>query len=114
MSVKAEPKENDEHEHSLQDQDLNEQEELDFDAASFYEGDDPDREVTSMSLQVKLKKLKKKNWKLHYINPKGKFILSPQEQHQGPRFKVSSDGLSTEIDILIRSPIQVLTEAAVA
>ena len=26
----------------------------------------------------KLKKLK--NWKLHYINPKGKFMLSPQEQ----------------------------------
>ena len=24
-----------------------------------------------------------KNWKLHYINPKGKFILSPQEQRQG-------------------------------
>ena len=29
-------------------------------------------------------------------------------------FKVSSEGLSTEIDILIRSPIQVLTEADVA
>ena len=49
-----------------------------------------------------------------YINPKGKFILSPQEQHQSPRFKVSSKGLSPAINILIRSPIQVLTEAAVA
>ena len=50
-----------------------------------------------------------------YINPKGKFILSPQEQHQGPRFKASSEGLSPEIDsILIQSPIPVLTEATVA
>ena len=30
-----------------------------------------------MSMQKKWK------WKLHYINPKGKFILSPQEQRQG-------------------------------
>ena len=42
---------------------------------------------------------------MHYRNPKGKFILSPQEQRQGPRFKVSSEGLSPEIDILIRSPV---------
>ena len=32
----------------------------------------------------------------------------------GPQFKASSEGLSTEIDILIRSPIQVQTEADVA
>ena len=32
---------------------------------------------------------------------------------RGPRFKVSSEGLSTEIDILIWSPIQVLTKADV-
>ena len=43
----------------------------------------------------------------------GEIILSPQEQHQGPRFKVSSKGLSPEIDILIRLPIEVLTGAAV-
>ena len=43
---------------------------------------------------------------------KGKFILSPQEQRKRPRSNVSSDGLSTEIDILIWSPIQVLAEAA--
>ena len=48
--------------------------------------------------------------KLHCINPKGKFILSPQEKRRGPRFKVSSEGLSSEINILIRSPIPTLTE----
>ena len=32
---------------------------------------------------------------------------------RGPRFKVSSDGLSTEIEVLIRSPIQEVTEADV-
>ena len=51
------------------------------------------------------------------INSRGKFILSPQEQRRKPRFKVLSEGLSPEIDILIRSPIQplqVLPEAAVA
>ena len=31
----------------------------------------------------KLKMKKLKNWKLHYINPKGNFTLSPQEQRQG-------------------------------
>ena len=51
-------------------------------------------------------------WRLHCINPKGNFILSPQEQRQGPRFKVSSERLSLEIDIhvLILSPIPTLTE----
>ena len=43
-----------------------------------------------------------------------KFILSPKEQHQGPQLKVSSKGLSLEIDILIRSPVPVITDAAVA
>ena len=40
----------------------------------------------------------KKIEKFHFINPKGKFILSP-------RFKVSSEGVSAEIDIPQRSPI---------
>ena len=31
-----------------------------------------------------------------YVNPKGKFTLSPQKQRQGPRFKVSCKGLSPE------------------
>ena len=34
----------------------------------------------------------KKKRKLHYINPKGKFILSPQEQRRGPWFKGSIEG----------------------
>ena len=46
------------------------------------------------------------------INPEGKFILSLKEQRS--RFKVSSEELSTEIDILVRSSIQVPTEADVA
>ena len=33
---------------------------------------------------------------------------------RGPQFKVSSEGLSTDIDIPIRSPIQVQTEVDVA
>ena len=33
---------------------------------------------------------------------------------RGPRSKVSSEGLSTEIDILLRSPIQVLSKTDVA
>ena len=46
--------------------------------------------------------------------------MSPQEKRQGPRFKVSSERLSPEIDILIQSsvtrlsPIQKLTELDVA
>ena len=40
-----------------------------------------------------------KVWKLYYINPKGKFILSPQEQRQRPRFKVLSERLSPEFDM---------------
>ena len=43
---------------------------------------------------------------------KGKLRLSPLMQRQGPRCIVSSEGLTTEINILIRSPMQVLTEAA--
>ena len=53
--------------------------------------------------------LKKKIVKF-YIDPKGKFILSPQEHRQG----TSSKGLSAEIDIPLRSPIQVQTKVNVA
>ena len=65
---------------------------------------------------VTLKITKKKKFfeKLHYVNPKGKFILSALEQRQGPRFEVSSEGLSPEIDILVRSPIQLLIEMVVS
>ena len=41
------------------------------------------------------------------INPKGKFILSPQEQCQGPRFKDSSEGLLAEIDIQVQTKAEV-------
>ena len=51
---------------------------------------------------------------LHYVNPKGRYILLTQEQRQGHWFKVSPEGLSPEIDILIRSPFPVLTVASVA
>ena len=75
------------------------------------------QEYISKLQNVTLFEKLKRKWKLHCVNQKGKFIiLPPQEHRQGPRFKVSSEGLSPEIDILIviRSPIQVLTEVAVA
>ena len=37
-------------------------------------------------------------------------LFQSQEKRQGPRFAVSSERLSPEIDILIWSPIQALTE----
>ena len=49
-------------------------------------------------MKKRKKKKKKKKRKLHYINPKKKFILSQQVQHQGPQFKVFSEGLSPEIE----------------
>ena len=39
--------------------------------------------VPSSLCQPKSSLLSEKQWELHYINLKGKFILSPQEQHQG-------------------------------
>ena len=45
--------------------------------------------------------LKKKEKKIAlYDYPKGKFILTPQEQRQGPRFKVLSEGPSPELTYL--------------
>ena len=67
--------------------------------------------IISLRGSWKWKKKKKENCT---ILIKAKIILSPQEQCQGLRFRVSSQGLSTEIDIIIWSPIQVLTEASVA
>ena len=40
---------------------------------------------------------------MHYINQKGKYILSPHETCQGTWFKVSSRGLSTAIDIFVKT-----------
>ena len=70
--------------------------------------------IQNREVNKEKKKWKLENWKLHYVNPKGKFILSLKDQRQGPWFKVSFEGPSSEIHILIRSPVQVLTEAAVA
>ena len=43
--------------------------------------------------------------------PMGNSYCRCKSSARGPRFKVSSEGLSTEKNILIRSPIKVLTEA---
>ena len=60
------------------------------------------------------KKKKKKKRKLRSINSGEKFILLPQEKRHGPRLKVSSERLLSEIDILIRSPIPKLTKLDVS
>ena len=48
--------------------------------------------------------------------PEGNSYYHRKSSASGPRYKVSPEGLSTEIDILLRSPIQilVLTEVDVA
>ena len=46
--------------------------------------------------------------------PKRNSYCRRKSSTRGPRFKVSSDGLSTEMDTLIWSPIQVQTEADAA
>ena len=43
--------------------------------------------------------------------PDGNSYCRRKSSARGPWFKVSSERLSTEIDILIRSPIQVQTKA---
>ena len=51
------------------------------------------------------------------INPKaakGNSYCRRKSSAMGPRFKVSTEGLSTEIDILIRLPIKVQSDADVA
>ena len=64
---------------------------------------------------ISVSKRMKKNLKNSTILiPKGNWHCRRKSSARGPKFKVSSEGLSTEIDILIRSPIQVQTEADVA
>ena len=46
--------------------------------------------------------------------PKKNSYCHRKSSARGPRFKVSSEGLSAEIDIPLRSPIQVQTKADVA
>ena len=64
---------------------------------------DPSVETALVSyfLFFKLKMVKIKIALYEYINYKGKFILSPQEQHQGSRFENSLKGPLPEIDMLI-------------
>ena len=45
--------------------------------------------------------------------PKGNSYCCRKSNVRGPRFKIASEGLSTEIDILVQSTIQVPTEADV-
>ena len=59
-------------------------------------------------------KNKNENENRTILIPKGNSYCRRERSARGPRFKVSSEGLSTEIDIPQRSPIQVLTEADVA
>ena len=52
----------------------------------------------------------KKNWKFEnctILIPKGNSYFRRKSSARGPRCKVSSEGLSTEIDTPIQSPIQV-------
>ena len=73
-----------------------------------------------MSLQaVKLSESKEKEMKNENENctiliPKGNTYCRHKSSARGPRFKVSSEGLSAEIDILQQSPIQVQTKAVAA
>ena len=56
----------------------------------------------------------KKNENCTILIPKGNSYCRRKSSARGPRLKVSSEGLSAEIDIPQRSPIQVQTKADVA
>ena len=56
-------------------------------------------------------RFKKKNENCTILIPKGNSYCCRKSSARGPRFKVSSEGLSAEIDIPPRSPIQVQTKA---
>ena len=56
----------------------------------------------------------KKNEKCTILIPKGNSYYRYKSSARGPRFKVSLEGISVEIDILIWSPIQVQTWVDVA
>ena len=57
---------------------------------------------------------KKKNENCTILIPKGNSYCRRKSSARGPWFKVSSEGLSAEIDIPQRSPIQVQTKVEVA
>ena len=54
-------------------------------------------------------KIEKQNENRTMMIQKGNSYYRHKSSARGPWFKVSSEGLSTEIDILIRSPIQLQT-----
>ena len=58
--------------------------------------------------------LKKKNENCTIIIPKENSYSRRKSSARVPRFKVLSEGLTAEIDIPLRSPIQVQTKADVA
>ena len=60
---------------------------------------------------TELKKNEKKNENCTILIPKRNSYCCRKSSARGPRFKVSSEGLSAEIDIPQRSPIQVQTKA---
>ena len=68
--------------------------------------------------KFKFKKKKNENWKKRenctVLIPKGNSYCRRKSSARGPWFRVSSKGLSTEIYMLIRSSIKILTEAHVA
>ena len=72
--------------------------------------------VVHLSKQQKLNVQSKKNENENGTMsiPRGNSYCCRKSSAKGPRFKVSSKGVSPEIDILIQSPIEVLTEAGVA
>ena len=61
----------------------------------------------------KIEKLKKKNENYTISTPKENLHCHGKSRAKGPRFKISSEGLSAEINILQRSPIQVQTKVEV-
>ena len=65
-------------------------------------------------IQMDLKNEKKKTENCTILIPKGNSYCGRKSSARGPLFKVSSEGLSVEIDIPLRSPIQVQTKANVA
>ena len=57
---------------------------------------------------------KNENENCTILSPKGNSYCRRKSSARGPQFKVSSEGLSAEIDIPQRSPIQVQTKVKVA
>ena len=59
-------------------------------------------------------KIEKKDENCTILIPKGNSFYRNKSSSRGPQFKVSSEGLSTEMYILIQSPIKIIIGANVA